>query len=205
MSMRCAFMSSRPSSNTANRPIGPAPIMTTSVLIGSPMSLSVLLPTVDRMRWRLSSLLAMAGEEDRARRRRRDRPDSFQPLVGSRSLSLPLGRAHRQTVEIIAHLDLTRQPRVGLNAVCKVEHVLFHRRRLADPLPPSVFDVDVAGRAGAGAAALRFDPGHAVLDRRLHDGLADFGLDRASSALEVDKGDFDHDGMELTVVGRQRS
>ena len=38
MSTRCAFMSSRPSSNTANKPIGPAPIMTTSVLIGSVMS-----------------------------------------------------------------------------------------------------------------------------------------------------------------------
>ena len=33
--MRCAFMSSRPSSNTANRPTGPAPMMSASVLITS--------------------------------------------------------------------------------------------------------------------------------------------------------------------------
>src|ERR1700677_1983023 len=31
MSMRCALMSSRPSSNTANRPMGPAPMIATSV------------------------------------------------------------------------------------------------------------------------------------------------------------------------------
>src|SRR3954452_14661068 len=40
MSTRCAFMSSRPSSNTANSPQGPAPMMSTSVLIGSVMRYS---------------------------------------------------------------------------------------------------------------------------------------------------------------------
>src|SRR5690606_37670199 len=35
MSIRCAFTSRRPSSNTANSPAGPAPIMTTSVVIVS--------------------------------------------------------------------------------------------------------------------------------------------------------------------------
>src|SRR3954462_529362 len=40
MSTRCAFMSNRPSSNTANRPHGPAPIISTSVLIASLMSAS---------------------------------------------------------------------------------------------------------------------------------------------------------------------
>src|SRR4051812_2001169 len=35
MSTRCAFMSRRPSSNTANSPHGPAPIISTSVLIAS--------------------------------------------------------------------------------------------------------------------------------------------------------------------------
>src|SRR5947207_547727 len=35
MSTRCDFMSSRPSSNTAKSPQGPAPMMSTSVLIGS--------------------------------------------------------------------------------------------------------------------------------------------------------------------------
>src|SRR5436190_21235687 len=38
MSIRCAFISSRPSSNTANSPHGPAPMITISVLIGSLMT-----------------------------------------------------------------------------------------------------------------------------------------------------------------------
>src|SRR5215831_9102409 len=38
MSTRWHFMSSRPNSKTANRPIGPAPTMRTSVLIGSVIS-----------------------------------------------------------------------------------------------------------------------------------------------------------------------
>src|SRR5579872_4373510 len=46
MSMRCALMSSRPSSNTAKRPMGPAPMMTTSVdntsLMQIPLFLSLL-------------------------------------------------------------------------------------------------------------------------------------------------------------------
>src|SRR5450432_2421339 len=42
MSMRWALMSRRPSSNTANRPIGPAPTMTTSVLIVSVMGSTLL-------------------------------------------------------------------------------------------------------------------------------------------------------------------
>src|SRR5215510_3424060 len=36
MSMTCALMSSRPSSNTANRPTGPAPMMMASVSMGVP-------------------------------------------------------------------------------------------------------------------------------------------------------------------------
>src|SRR5580692_2341659 len=39
MSMRWALMSSRPSSNTAKSPIGPAPMMTASVLMMSLMKL----------------------------------------------------------------------------------------------------------------------------------------------------------------------
>src|SRR5579863_2604046 len=42
MSIKWALMSSRPSSNTANRPIGPAPTMTTSVLMVSLMGSALL-------------------------------------------------------------------------------------------------------------------------------------------------------------------
>src|SRR5271163_2455799 len=45
MSTRWALMSSRPSSNTANSPHGPAPMMSTSVLMGSVMVLAAVLQT----------------------------------------------------------------------------------------------------------------------------------------------------------------
>src|SRR5262249_29298865 len=58
----------------------------------------------------------------------------------------------------------------------------------------ALLDIDMTGRASAGAAAFGFDPGHALLDRRLHDGRTDFAFDRASCALDVDKSDLDHVG-----------
>src|SRR5438477_840886 len=124
MSTRCALMSSRPSSNTANSPIGPAPMMSASVLMASLMPAS----------------------------------------------ALPLRRRHDKAVERVGHLDLAGQPRVRPHVEGKIQHVLFHRRGLAGLLPPRLVDIDVAGRARAGAAAFGLDAGHAVLDRRLHDG-----------------------------------
>src|SRR5580704_2216814 len=111
------------------------------------------------------------------------------------SLSLPLRRSHGQPVEFLAHLDLARQARARLHLVGEIEHVLFHGRRLADLLPPGVVDIDVAGRAGAGAAAFRLDAGNGVLDRRLHDGRADLAFDGARRAGGIDESDFDHGGM----------
>src|SRR5580704_4700934 len=66
MSIRWAFMSSRPSSNTPNRPIGPAPMIATSVVNDSLMQIPLFLSL---FRWRghgeavqLISDLDLAGE-----------------------------------------------------------------------------------------------------------------------------------------------
>jgi hypothetical protein len=56
----------------------------------------------------------------------------------------------------------------------------------------------VAGRAGAGAAALRLNPRNPVLDRSFHDGRAELAVDRTGGAFVVDIGDFRHAG------GRER-
>src|ERR1700722_10851447 len=119
----------------------------------------------------------------------------FVPTMHFVQLGLPLRRSHGQPVEFLAHLDLARQPRARLHLIGEIEHVLFHRRRLADLLPPSVVNIDVAGRAGAGPAAFRLDAGNAVLDRRLHDGRADLAVDGARRAGGIDESDFDHGGM----------
>src|SRR5579872_5437396 len=114
MSMRWALMSRRPSSNTANMPIGPAPTMTTSVLMVSVMAASLL------------------------NGRRRD----------------------GEAVERGRHLDLAGEARGGPDLEGEVEHVLLHLRGLAHDLAPFVGDIDVAGRAGAGAAAFGLDAGN---------------------------------------------
>src|SRR4029077_1245008 len=57
---------------------------------------------------------------------------------------------------------------------------------------PSLVDVNVTGRARAGAAAFSLDLRHAVLDRRLHDGRADLAFDGPRSAAGIDVGDFHH-------------
>src|SRR5690349_5234148 len=68
MSMRCALISSRPSSNTANRPIGPAPIMATSVdntsliQIPSVLILSLLRGCGDNQAVQLIADLDLTGE-----------------------------------------------------------------------------------------------------------------------------------------------
>src|SRR3972149_4072496 len=67
-------------------------------------------------------------------------------------LSLLLRRAHHQPVELFAHLDLARQPRIRPHVVAEVEHVLFHRRRRAHLLAPSLPRIDVAGGAAGGGA-----------------------------------------------------
>src|ERR1700704_6523337 len=90
---------------------------------------------------------------------------------------LPLRHAHHQAVKLVRHLDLAGEPRVRLHVVAEVEHVLLHRRGLARARAPGLLDIDMAGRAGAGAAALGLDAGHVVLDRCFHHGRAGLAFD----------------------------
>src|SRR5579863_7065643 len=121
MSIRWALMSSRPSSNTANRPTGPAPMIIASV--------------------RMISLMVSALSDR---------------------------RRHDEAVENRGNLDLARKTRIGADVGGEVEHVLLHLRGLADDLAPLRRHIDVAGRAGASAAALGLDAGNTVAQRGLH-------------------------------------
>src|SRR5689334_24852085 len=58
--------------------------------------------------------------------RKRERERSFPRGA---ALSLALGRRDGETVELVAHLDLARQPRVRAHVETEIEHVLFHRDR----------------------------------------------------------------------------
>src|SRR5205807_916398 len=106
--------------------------------------------------------------------------------------SLIRRRAHDKAVEVLGHLDLAREPRVGLYIEGEVELVLLLIGALAHLLYPGLVDIDHAGGAGARAAALGDDAGHAALERRLHHGGADLRLDRVHGAVVLDIGDLGH-------------
>src|ERR1700744_5586442 len=110
----------------------------------------------------------------------------------SLSSGLTLGRRDAEAVELVGHLDLARQARVRPHVEAEVEHVLFHRRGRTDLLLPGFVDIDMAGRAGAGAAALGLDARNGVADGRFHDGRAVLDIDVAGFALVVDKVDLGH-------------
>src|SRR5206468_4234914 len=61
-----------------------------------------------------------------------------------------------------------------------------------DLLAPRLVDVDVAGGAGAGPAALGLDAGDEVLLGRLHHGHAGVPFDDLRAAVRLGKGDLGH-------------
>src|SRR5262245_24947773 len=90
---------------------------------------------------------------------------------------LPLRSRDYEAVENLGHLDLARQAGIRPHVVAEIEHVLFHGRWRTDLLAPRFVDIDVAGRARAGAAAFGLDPGDSVLDRCLHHGRSRLRVD----------------------------
>src|SRR5215831_10136334 len=108
------------------------------------------------------------------------------------TLGLPLRRGDDEPVEFVGDLDLARQARVRPHVETEIQHVLFHRRRRADLLAPGFVDIDMAGGAGAGAAAFGFDAGNGVANGGFHDSRAVLDFDNAGFALMVDKVDLGH-------------
>src|SRR5215471_10563659 len=117
MSITCAFMSSSPSSNIANSPHGPAPMISTSVLIGSVMRLQT---ADDRRRTTDKAVGSMPGHRNRHASYAVHSP--MRASVVRPLLCLPLGGAHDEPVELRGHLDLTRQARIRPHVVAEIEH-----------------------------------------------------------------------------------
>src|SRR6202035_54792 len=123
MSIRWHFMSSRPSSNTANRPHGPAPMMSTSVLIGSftariNLATSILAAGAARSNCRrLSSRCDRTGKGavcalSRGLAGALDAVDPHEEIaaprarIEARGSGLTFLHRHHQPVERVGHLDL---------------------------------------------------------------------------------------------------
>src|SRR5262245_42681751 len=99
MSIRWHFMSKRPSSNTANRPTGPAPMMATSVFA---IVVLVIAPP------KLLPPATFSGST----------ADGQSP--GSSS-TLLLGHLNDEAVQLVPHLDLAGQPRIGAHVEGEVQ------------------------------------------------------------------------------------
>lgn len=141
-----------------------------------------------RLRGIHAGLRAICGRRPSGRHRQRR-----IALKSFGTSGLPLGRRHHEAVEVVAHLDLAGQARVRPHVETEIQHVFFHRRRRADLLAPGFIDVDVAGRAGAGATAFGFNAGNGVADRGFHHGRAVLDFNGSFFARMVDKVDFGHD------------
>src|SRR5215217_8389989 len=142
-------MSRRPSSNTANRPTGPAPMMTTSVSMLSVMSV----PS--------GRLAEGAGCESRIRCLGQPRKSMAHRLWqcgrSKKRLSAHGCEGDLEPVECGRPEDLACEPRVRLRDRHHVELVLLllgGRMQLGQPFRR---DKDVAGRAFASAAADALD------------------------------------------------
>src|ERR1700757_5095978 len=108
MSIRWHFISSKPSSNTANRPTGPAPIITTSVLIGSLISY----PSPVR----LSKIVGDGDCLARPPPHGKGRQNEGRAAGGWRfRLGLAARRRDHEPVEFLGDLDLARQARMRLH------------------------------------------------------------------------------------------
>jgi hypothetical protein len=118
--------------------------------------------------------------------------------------ALMLRDAHDKPVEILADAELAAQTAGGADFIGKVQHVLFHLRRLTRHCPPVFIHINMAGGAGARAPAFGDDAGHIMLDRRFHDRLADRPFHNILTAGVVDIGDLGHDeGGPDRIAGKR--
>src|SRR6185436_18261378 len=175
MSTTWALMSTRPSSNTANSPAGPPPTISASVSMGA--GLAVPSAAIER------SLCFQVGSEGSVQK-------------GSELL---LGDADDEAVQLRGDANLARQPAGGAHVIGEIEHVLLHLTGRACLLLPGVIDKDVAGGAGAGAAAFGLDALDEVHLGRLHDGQARLAVDGLLRAVRLNERDPGHAPWRSTL------
>src|SRR5438067_10618514 len=109
---------------------------------------------------------------------------------------LPFRQADDEPVERLRDLDLAGEARIRLRQRGKAQHARFLRARHWRPgdAQPFLIDIDVAGRAGAFAAAIGVDPGDVVVDRAAHDRQPERHLDPVLPPAIFDIGDLRHEG-----------
>src|SRR5690606_37018676 len=82
------------------------------------------------------------------------------------------GCAHDEAAQRVVHLDLTGKTAVLSDVEGEVEHVAFEFIHGLELFEPAFLDIDMAGRAGAGASAISVYARNGVADRAFHHGKA---------------------------------
>src|SRR5215813_8661470 len=120
---------------------------------------------------------------------------------------LALRHADDETIKLLAHRDLAREARIVLRLGGKAQHarLLRSRHRGAGFVEPSRVDIDVAGGAGAFAAAIGINAGHVVADRAAHHRQPYRHLNLMSGPIVLDIGDFWHEAALLLRAGPRRT
>src|SRR4051812_5642751 len=172
--MTGALVLTRPRSNTADKPTGPAPMITASVSIT---------PAPGSCPARASTLIRSL----------------FSAL-----LELLCRHANHEPVELGRNLDLAAEPALIAHIEGEIEHVLLHLGRLAGLLAPGFVHVNVARRARACTTALGLDSRHAVVLGRLHEGHSRLALDHLLAIVGLNEGDLDHAARRTPPQGDRR-
>ena len=111
------------------------------------------------------------------------------------TLVLSSRQPNDDTVQVWRHGDLARQTGQRGHTFGEIQHAFFHAARFTGLVDPSRVNKDMAGRAGASAAAIRIDTWNTILDRAFHDGGADWHVNNMLGAGMFDICDFRHDAF----------
>ncbi len=106
--------------------------------------------------------------------------------------ALTVGRLDHDAVELFGEADLAGQAGVRTRIHREIQHVRFHRACRRQLVEPFRRDIDMAGGAGAGAAAFAQNLVDADLDGRLHHRHSRLGFRLAPFAGGADIDDLDH-------------
>jgi virginiamycin B lyase len=97
-----------------------------------------------------------------------------------------------KAIQSISQIDLAAEARVAAQFIDRVEHFLFVAVARAHTLRPIRIDIDMAGGAGAIAAAISIDTRYSIVSRRPHQCRANGNIDGTYRTGEGDKGNFGH-------------
>jgi hypothetical protein len=97
---------------------------------------------------------------------------------------LRLRQENDHAIELLAHANLARKPRIVTGAIRELEHVSLHIRRSTYLALPVRMDMNVTRAARGTPATIAVDSRYLILDRPSHQRFAFSQFDRAAVAAK---------------------